>query len=71
MGDEVRKEAKRAKTAARPESVYSVDELVNASELFGVSPDVVRTALRVAGITKATVSAAKDQVDKFRKKEVQ
>lgn len=62
---------KKAKTAAGPESVYSVDELAKAAvSLFGATPDLVRTALRMAGLTEATVSAAKSRVEKFKKREV-
>lgn len=61
--------SKETKAAVEPESVYSADELTQAAELFGTTPDIVRTALRVAGVTESTVSAAKRIVEKFRKRE--
>ena len=61
-----------APQTAEPESVYSVEELTKAAAgLFGTTPDIVRTALRMEGVTQATVSDAKRIVRKFRKREVQ
>lgn len=63
---------KRIKEASQePESLYSADELAAcAKQVFNAHPDIVRAALRVEGMTKATVSDAKKIVEKFRKKEV-
>lgn len=57
--------------AAEAESVYSVDELTRAAETLGATPDIVKTALRMEGVTETTVSEAKRIVAKFKKKEVQ
>lgn len=64
--------AKAAKTVAAPAApVYSKDELVAASgKVFGVSPDIVTAALRMAGIQQATVEEATKIVKEFAHKEV-
>ena len=63
---------KESKPVAVPESVYSADELAKAAaSVFGTTPDIVRTALRMEGVTEATVSSAKSIVRKFKKREVQ
>ena len=54
---------------AEPE--YTVEEFAaSAGSLFGASPDIVTAALRVAGVTKTTKSAAEKIIEQFRKKEV-
>lgn len=60
-------------TAATPEveSTYSVDELTAcAQQVFQASPDIVKAALRLAGVTKTTQKEAAKIVAAFRKKEV-
>ena len=63
--------AKEAKSAPVSESVYSVDELTRAAETLCATPDIVKTALRMKGVTETTVSEAKRIVAKFKKREVQ
>lgn len=51
--------------------VYTIGELTeNARKVFGTSPDIVKAALRMEGITKITLGEAKKIVEKFRKREV-
>ena len=69
---------KAATTVATPaqtqdEVMYSVNEFASAAEAVfgkGTSPDTVRAALRVAGLTQATKTQAKKLVTAFAKKEV-
>ncbi len=58
-----------AETAA--ESRYTVEELAAAADtVFHTSPDVVRAALRLKGVQKATQKEAAQLVRAFRKMEV-
>lgn len=60
-----------AQTVAQPESEYSVVELAaNSKTVFGVMPECVIAAFRVAGIEKATKQAAEKIIKDFMKKEV-
>lgn len=62
---------KNAEKQAEPE--YTVEEFTAASAtVFGdaVSPDIVKTALRLAGVTKTTKSAAIKIVNDFKRKEI-
>ena len=64
-----------AETAAKSgtESVYEVTEFAgNAAHLFGerANADLVTAAFKVAGRQEATLSEAKDIVEKFMKREV-
>lgn len=55
------------------EAEYTVQEFTdNAAAVFGdaVSPDIVKTALRLAGVKTTTKSAAVKIINEFRKKEV-
>lgn len=55
------------------EAEYTVEEFTeNAAAVFGeaVSPDIVKTALRLAGVKTTTKSAATIIINEFRKKEV-
>lgn len=52
------------------EPAYSVEELVQASETFGTTPDIIRAAFTVAGKTEAAEKEAKQLIDRFKKKEV-
>lgn len=61
------------KTAApgTVDSAYTVDELAAcAKQVFNASPDIVRAALRLAGVKKTTQKEAAKIVEAFRKKEV-
>jgi len=56
-----------------PEPEYTVQEFTDgAAAVFGeaVSPDIVKTALRLAGVKTTTKSAAIKIVKEFQKKEV-
>lgn len=55
---------------APAESVYSVSELADNHNLFGVNREIVVVALQKAGKTAATFAEAKLIVDKFKKREV-
>lgn len=58
---------------AKEEVTYSADEFASAAEAVfgkGTSPDIVRAALRVAGVSHATKDQAKKLVVAFAKKEV-
>lgn len=62
-----------AKREVRPkqEAVYPAKELAaNAREIFDTRQEVVIAALKAAGRAECTVSAAKEIVEKFLKKEV-
>ena len=55
------------------EAEYTVEEFTeNAAAVFGeaVSPDIVKTALRLAGVKTTTKSAATKIINECRKKEV-
>lgn len=58
-------------TETKEESLYTVDEMAAcAKQVFHTNQDIVRAALRVAGVKRTTVGEAAKIVDKFRKKEV-
>ena len=63
--------AENSPQSAAPESLYSVDELAKAAGMFDTTADIVRTALRMEGVTEATVTDAKRIIRKFKKREVQ
>ena len=59
------------KTAVDAEPEYTVAELAQHSKtVFGVMPECVIAAFRVAGLEKATKQAADKIVNTFMKKEV-
>lgn len=61
---------KVAKTVATAPN-YTVDEFAVAPQSVGTnSPDIVRAAFKVAGVTEATTEKAKEIVNKFKNKEV-
>lgn len=65
--------AKQKETEKSVEAEYTVEEFTeNAAAVFGnaVSPDIVKTALRLAGVKTTTKSAATNIINEFRKKEV-
>ncbi len=64
---------KTAKPQAKKPSeiTYSVAELAGAARArFGVLPEVVTTAMRVANKAKATLPEAKQIIEQFTKREV-
>ena len=59
------------KTTAEVEPEYTVAELAKHSKtVFGVMPECVIAAFRVAGLEKATKQAAEKIINTFMKKEV-
>ena len=65
--------ATKRETEMPKEAEYTVEEFTeNAAAVFGeaVSPDIVKTALRLAGVKTTTKSAATKIITEFRKKEV-
>ena len=61
----------KVKEAEKPaESVYTAEQLANAHKNFGTSYAIVATALKIAGKDKATVSEAKEIIEKFKRQEV-
>ncbi len=51
-------------------SVFSSDEFASMSEKFDTTPDIVKTALRLAGVNRTTFFEAEKIVKKFKTKEV-
>lgn len=71
MAGKAKAVSKETAPAAMAESLYTADELVScAQQVFHAHPDIVRAALRVAGVTKTTQKEAARIVEAFRKKEV-
>lgn len=73
MADKVKQpdEETVAKTTAEVEPEYTVAELAQHSKaVFGVMPECVIAAFRVAGLEKATKQAAEKIINTFMKKEV-
>ena len=61
----------RAAQQQGKESVYTLPELVAASgRLFGCGPDCVVAAFREAGKDSASISEAKQMMQKFLRKEI-
>ena len=59
------------KPAARqPESLYSRNELIVAASSFGVKPEVMVGALRLAGKDEMTKAEAKSAVKRFLERKV-
>lgn len=66
-----KKTAETVKETTPLEPEYTAEEFaVCARSVFGVSPDIVTAALRVAGVKKTTKSAAEKIIKEFCKKEV-
>lgn len=61
---------KAKKKEAIVESVYEAEELAKAHKVFNTSYEIVATALKLAGKDKATVTEAKEIIEKFKTKEV-
>ena len=73
MADKIKQpvEETEVKTAPEAEPEYTVAELAQHSKaVFGVMPECVIAAFRVAGVEKATKTEAKKIVTKFMTKEV-
>lgn len=74
MTEKKERAAASAGIAQRQEkdSIYTLTELVAASgRLFGCGPDCVVAAFREAGKNGASISEAKQMVQKFLRKEIQ
>jgi len=56
--------------AAVQEAEYDAQEFARNPALFGVSADIVTAALSFYGITRCTLSDAKDYVRKFSERQV-
>lgn len=50
------------------ESVYTVEELADNHKLFGTFREIVVVALRLAGKKTATLTEAKEIIEKFKNK---
>ena len=58
-------------TYSEQESEYTAAEFAaNTRALFGVSPDIVTAAFKVAGLDHASKSKADNIIQEFKKKEV-
>lgn len=66
------KETSAPKEAAKQptESIYPAEELARAHKTFRTSYEIVATALKIAGVEKATVAQAKEIIENFKNKEV-
>lgn len=64
------REIKAPDKPKQAESVYTAEQLAKAHNTFGTSYAIVATALQIAGKDTATVSEAKEIIEKFKKQEV-
>lgn len=62
--------AAAAKAAPVNESVYTAEELAANHKVFKTSYEIVAVALRLAGKNAATLTEAKQIIEKFKTKEV-
>lgn len=60
----------KAETKTAYETKYSLEELVEAAEMFGSRPIMVKAALLSAKKESYTVSEARKIIDNFKNKEV-
>lgn len=60
--------AKKKKESNEP--VYSRDELITAAYSFGVKPEIMAGAIKLAGKDKMTRSEADQAVKRFRERKV-
>lgn len=74
----------KAKTAAEPttkketaetltdfqKSVFSAEEFANMSRKFNTTPDIVRAALKIAGVKETSFYEAEKIITNFKSKEV-
>lgn len=61
---------KTDKTVETPKSVYSRSELIEAASSFGVKPEVVAGALKLAGKDSMTKADAEKAIKKFLERKV-
>lgn len=52
------------------ESIYTAEELAQNHKFFKTSYEIVAVALRMAGKKAATITEAKDIIEKFKNREV-
>ena len=64
------KRSKPVTKAAAQEAEYDAQEFAQNPALFGVSADMVTAALSFYGMTRCTLSDAKDYVRKFSERQV-
>lgn len=64
------KEKKEDTTVQVQETVYSREELIDAASSFGVKPEVVAGALRLAGKDTMTKTEAEKAIKDFLKRKV-
>jgi len=65
-----KKTDKTDKTVETPESVYSRSELIEAALSFGVKPEVVAGALKLAGKESMTKTEAEKAIKAFLERKV-
>lgn len=71
MASEKTKAEETAKAPAKEaETVYTAAELADGHAVFNVAREIVVVALKLAGVTSATVSEAKVIIEKFKNREV-
>lgn len=51
-------------------SVFTADEFANMSKQFNTTPDIVKAALKIAGVTETSFYEAEKIITKFKNKEV-
>lgn len=61
---------KHEKAVSKPEAVYSREELIAGAAAFGVKPEVVAGALRLAGKDAMTKAEAEQAIKAFLNREV-
>jgi len=61
---------KTDKTVEMPESVYNCSELIEAALSFGVKPEIVAGALKLAGKDSMTKTEAEKAIKVFLKRKV-
>lgn len=69
MSKEIKASDKKP-AAQQPESLYSRNELIGAAFSFGVKPEVVAGALKLAGKDEMTKAEAESAVKKFLERKV-
>ena len=65
-----KKEPDRTMTVQQPEACYSRRELINAAFSFGVKPEVVAGALKMAGKDSMTKAEAEKAIKVFLERKV-
>lgn len=54
----------------KEETKYFVEEFASKAEVFGVTEDLIRAAFIISNKKEASISEAKEIVEKFKKQEV-